>query len=95
QGGDLGWTLPDAFVPQFRNELDSLKVDQISQPFKTPFGWHIVQLLGTKKVDRTDAAIKDRAYRMLFNMKFAEETPVWLQEQRAAAYVKVVDPSDE
>ncbi|MGL5991373.1 MAG: peptidylprolyl isomerase SurA [Plesiomonas sp.] len=95
QGGDLGWTLPDAFVPQFRNELDSLKVDQISQPFKTPFGWHIVQLLGTKKVDRTDAAIKDRAYRMLFNMKFAEETPVWLQEQRAAAYVKVVDSSDE
>lgn len=95
QGGDLGWTTPDVFVPQFRNELDSLKPGQISQPFQSPFGWHIVQLLDTKQVDRTDAALKDRAYRMLFNMKFAEEMPVWLQEQRAAAYVKIVDPQDD
>jgi peptidyl-prolyl cis-trans isomerase SurA len=44
----------------------------------------------TRNVDKTDAAQKDRAYRMLFNRKFSEEAATWMQEQRASAYVKVL-----
>ncbi|TOP23610.1 hypothetical protein CGH19_24550, partial [Vibrio parahaemolyticus] len=52
------------------------------------------QLEDTRKVDKTDAAQKDQAYRLLFNRKFNEEAQSWMQEQRASAYVKVIDGRD-
>jgi peptidyl-prolyl cis-trans isomerase SurA len=91
QGGDLGWTSPDSYDPAFRDALASLKKGQISSPVRSSFGWHLIQLLDTRQVDRTDAAKKDQAYRLLFNRKFAEEAQTWMQEQRAAAYVKILD----
>ncbi len=51
----------------------------------------MIQLLDTRQVDKTDAAQKERAYRLLFNRKFAEEAQTWMQEQRAGAYVKILD----
>ncbi|HAH5931797.1 TPA: peptidylprolyl isomerase SurA, partial [Escherichia coli] len=53
-------------------------------------GWHLIELLDTRNVDKTDAAQKDRAYRMLMNRKFSEEAASWMQEQRASAYVKIL-----
>ncbi|MEC5343949.1 peptidylprolyl isomerase SurA [Brenneria populi] len=91
QGGDLGWASPDMYDPAFRDALLKLKKGEISQPVHSSFGWHLIQLLDTRQVDKTDAAQKDRAYRMLFNRKFAEEAQTWMQEQRAAAYVKIID----
>ncbi|MGL4858337.1 MAG: peptidylprolyl isomerase SurA [Enterobacteriaceae bacterium] len=93
KGGDLGWTAADAFDPAFRDALNKLSPNEISKPVHSSFGWHLIQLLGTRKVDKTDAALKDRAYQMLFNRKFTEETQVWLQEERANAYVKILDHS--
>lgn len=91
QGGDLGWASPDMYDPAFRDALLKLKKGEISQPVHSSFGWHLIQLLDTRQVDKTDAAQKERAYRMLFNRKFAEEAQTWMQEQRAAAYVKIID----
>ncbi|WP_324029075.1 peptidylprolyl isomerase SurA [Pantoea sp. JZ2] len=91
QGGDLGWTSPEVFDPAFRDALLRLKKGEISQPVHSSFGWHLIQLLDTRQVDKTDAAQKERAYRMLFNRKFAEEAQTWMQEQRAGAYVKILD----
>ncbi|MHA7845295.1 peptidylprolyl isomerase SurA [Serratia sp. D1N4] len=94
QGGDLGWSSPDMYDPAFRDALMKLQKGEVSEPVHSSFGWHLIQLLDTRQVDKTDAAQKDRAYRMLFNRKFAEEAQTWMQEQRAAAYVKILDGSN-
>ncbi|HBJ3313717.1 TPA: peptidylprolyl isomerase SurA [Salmonella enterica subsp. enterica serovar Choleraesuis] len=90
QGGDLGWATPDIFDPAFRDALTKLHKGQISAPVHSSFGWHLIELLDTRKVDKTDAVQKDRAYRMLMNRKFSEEAATWMQEQRASAYVKIL-----
>lgn len=91
KGGELGWNMPDVYDPAFRDALMKLKKGEISQPVPSSFGWHLIQLEDTRNVDKTDAAKKDQAYRLLFNRKFNEEAQTWMQEQRAAAYVNIVD----
>lgn len=91
QGGDLGWASPDMYDPAFRDALMNLKKGELSAPVHSSFGWHLIELLDTRQVDKTDAAQKERAYRMLFNRKFSEEAQTWMQEQRANAYVKILD----
>ncbi|EOC1281466.1 peptidylprolyl isomerase SurA [Cronobacter turicensis] len=90
QGGDLGWAAADIYDPAFRDALMNLSKGQMSTPVHSSFGWHLIELLDTRKSDRTDAAQKDRAYRMLFNRKFSEEAATWMQEQRASTYVKIL-----
>ncbi|CDL82279.1 peptidylprolyl isomerase SurA [Xenorhabdus szentirmaii] len=89
--GELGWNLPSAYDPAFRDTLIKLKKGEISQPVHSSFGWHLIQLLDSRKVDRTDAAQKDQAYRLLLNRKFNEEAQNWMQELRSSAYVKILD----
>ncbi|EXU75866.1 peptidylprolyl isomerase SurA [Erwinia mallotivora] len=91
QGGDLGWSSPEVFHPAFRDALLKLNKGQMSGPVHSSFGWHLIQMMDTRQVDKTDAAQKERAYRLLFNRKFAEEAQTWMQEQRASAYVKILD----
>lgn len=91
QGGDLGWSVPSVYDPAFRDALMKLSKGQISEPIHSSFGWHLIQLLDSRQVDRTDAAQKDRAYRMLMSRKFSEEAATWMQEQRTSAYVKIIE----
>lgn len=90
QGGDLGWAATDIYDPAFRDALSKMHKGELSAPVHSSFGWHLIELMDTRSVDKTDAAQKDRAYRMLFNRKFSEEAQTWMQEQRASAYVKVI-----
>jgi len=86
-GGDLGWTGPGTFVPEFERILDSLEENEISQPFKSQFGWHIVQLLGRRLHDATDDVRRNRAYAQLREAKSEEETELWLRRLRDEAFV--------
>lgn len=95
KGGDLGWQTTELYVPEFKDKVDNLPEGEISEPFKTVHGWHIVEVLDRRQADRTDAAMKNRAYRMLLNRKFNEEAQAWLQELRAGAYVEQVGNLDE
>lgn len=90
QDGELGYQTSELYVPEFKHQIDTLPVGQISQPFKTVHGWHIVEVLDRREVDRTDSALKNKAYRILFNRKFNEEASAWLQEMRASAYVEII-----
>ena len=90
QGGDLGWAATDIYDPAFRDALSKMHKGELSAPVHSSFGWHLIELLDTRNVDKTDVAQKDRAYRMLFNRKFSEEAQTWMQEQRASAYVKII-----
>ncbi|QUJ69010.1 peptidylprolyl isomerase SurA [Photobacterium sp. GJ3] len=94
-GGDLGWQTPDIYVPEFKAQVESLPEGTLSEPFKTVHGWHIVEVLDRRQVDRTDAAVKNRAYRILFSRKFNEEAQAWLQELRAGAYIEQPGYDDE
>lgn len=93
KGGELGWQTPDLYVPEFKDKVETLPTGTISEPFKTVHGWHIVEVLERRNVDRTDAAVKNRAYRILFSRKFNEEAQAWLQELRAGAYIE--QPEDD
>jgi peptidyl-prolyl cis-trans isomerase SurA len=88
QNGELGYQTPDLYVPEFKHQVETLPVGQISQPFKTVHGWHIVEVLDRRQVDKTDAALKNKAYRILFNRKFNEEAGAWIQEMRASAFIE-------
>ena len=87
-GGDLGWASPGTFDSEFEQHVDALKDNEISQPFKTRFGWHIVQLLGRREHDVTDDMRRNRAYAALRESKAEEETELWLRQLREEAYVE-------
>ena len=89
QNGELGYQTPDLYVPEFKHQVEILPLHQISEPFKTVHGWHIVEVLDRRNVDKTDTALTNRAYRILFNRKFNEEASAWMQEIRASAFVEV------
>ena len=90
QNGELGYQTSELYVPEFKHQIDTIAIGEISAPFKTVHGWHIVEVLDRREVDRTDSAMKDKAYRILFNRKFNEEAGAWVQELRAGAYVEMV-----
>ncbi|WP_345490895.1 peptidylprolyl isomerase SurA [Orbus sasakiae] len=90
KGGALGWNNPDRYDPAFKKGLAKLKKGEISQPIKSAFGWHLIELIDRRNVDRTDLAQKDQAYRLIFNRKFTEELQVWVQELRGDAYIKII-----
>lgn len=87
RGGDLGWVGPGTFVPEFEQQLDALQIDEISQPFKTQFGWHIVQLLGRRTYDATDDVIRSRCIGQLREARADEETEIWMRRLRDEAFV--------
>lgn len=91
KGGELGWADPNMYVPAFAKTLDKLKPGQISQPFRSSHGWHIVQLEQRRKIDATDKFTINRAHQLIFRRKFAEELQSWLDEMRSEAYIHVFD----
>jgi peptidyl-prolyl cis-trans isomerase SurA len=88
-GGDLGWTEASAFVPEFSAVVAGLKENEISQPFRTQYGWHIVQLLGHRDFDNTNEAARERAYEAMRDSRVEEATELWLQQIRDEAYVEM------
>jgi peptidyl-prolyl cis-trans isomerase SurA len=88
-GGDLGWTQLSTFVPAFSTVAGGLKVGEVSQPFHTQFGWHIVQLLGRRDFDDSKDAARERAYEALREARVDEATELWLEQLRDQAYVKL------
>ncbi|HEY3808507.1 MAG TPA: peptidylprolyl isomerase [Steroidobacteraceae bacterium] len=88
-GGDLGWMQPDSFVPEFAATAQSLKDNEISQPFRTQFGWHILQMLGRRDFDNTADAARERAYEALRDSRVEEATELWLEQIRDESYVEL------
>jgi len=88
-GGDLGWTAPGTFVPEFDAALGRLTPNEISEPFRTQFGWHIVQLLERRQFDNTEELRRQRAFMQLRESKADEETELWLRRLRDEAYVDI------
>ncbi len=88
EGGDLGWTSPDAFVPEFARAVAPLKDGEISEPVYTQYGWHIMQMLGHRRFDNTDEMKRRQAIEAIRAGKADEETELWLRRLRDDAYVE-------
>lgn len=86
-GGDLGWAGPGTFVPEFEAVLDSLELDETSQPFRSPFGWHVVQVLDRRVYDNTEEMKRRNCDLRIRNGKMEEETQLWIRRLRDEAYV--------
>ncbi len=86
-GGDLGWNGPGTFVPEFEATLARLNDNDISEPIRTQFGWHVIQLLGRRSFDTTEEQMRNRAFNQLRESKADEETELWLRRLRDEAFV--------
>jgi len=91
EGGNLGWATPGTFVPAFEETMNKLAVGQISEPFKSQFGWHIMEVLDRRKEDSTLKVLKNRARELISERKREEELSLWLRRIRDEAYVEYLD----
>jgi peptidyl-prolyl cis-trans isomerase SurA len=89
EGGELGWTLPGQMVPAFEAALADTPIDQISEPVRTQFGWHIIKVEGRREEDMTNQASRAKAMDYVHNRKYQEELDAWLQQIRDEAFVDI------
>ncbi len=92
-GGDMGWFAIDQYGTKVAETLASLKDNDISQPFQTDVGWHIMQLLGSRQNDRTDEAKREQAREVLRTRKAEDEYENFLRQIRSEAYACVINVS--
>ena len=88
-GGELGWSTPGMFVPEFEETMNNIAVGDISAPFKSQFGWHILQVTERRDQDFSNEILRNRARNLLSQRKFDAELQVWLQEIRDEAFVEI------
>ncbi len=88
KGGDLGWLSSGDTIPPFEKAMDALAVDEISKPFETQFGWHIVQVLGRRDRDSTKEVQRAEAAEALRKRKVDEELQNWFRQIRDEAYIE-------
>lgn len=88
KGGDLGWLNPGDTIPAFEERMDELGVNEVSQPFETQFGWHIVQVLERRDRDSTEEVRRANAAEQLRRRKIDEELQSWLRQIRDEAYIE-------
>lgn len=88
RGGELGWIDPGNTVPVFERMMDSLRAGAISEPFKTQFGWHLVQVQERRERDGTETSRRAEALRRLRARKIEENTEAWVRRMRDEAYVE-------
>ena len=90
KGGDLGWADPGTYVAEFEEVMGSLKKNAISEPFRSQFGWHILQVQDRRKQDKAQANLKSQASQAIHKRKYDEELRLWSRRIRNEAYVEYI-----
>jgi peptidyl-prolyl cis-trans isomerase SurA len=88
-GGDLGWLNPGDTVPEFEKAMNELKDNEISQPIRTPFGWHIIQVLERRNQDMSKESARLKARQEIRTRKADEAYQDWVRELRDRAFVEI------
>ena len=88
-GGDLSWIDPSSLVPAFREEMARTAVGELSKPFESQFGWHVLQVLDRRSTDSSAQMREQQAVNLLRNRKYEEELQTWLRQIRDEAYVEI------
>ncbi|MFD1692886.1 peptidylprolyl isomerase [Azotobacter chroococcum] len=87
-GGDLNWIDPNILVPEFREMMANTPAGELSPPFKSPFGWHVLEVLGRRATDSSTQVREQQALNVLRNRRYDEELQSWLRQIRDEAYVE-------
>lgn len=87
-GGNMDWSVSSNFVPKFKEVVDELEPRTISAPFKSRFGWHIVEVLDKREHDNSQEAMRSEAREQIRQRKFEEETELWLRQLRDESYIE-------
>lgn len=88
QGGDLGWVSPGEMVPEFEQAMQALAVNEISQPVRTQFGWHVLQVLERRDHDNTEKVQREKAQEVLRARKTDPAMQAWIRRIRDEAFVE-------
>ncbi len=88
EGGSLGWVNPGVMVPEFEEQMNKLQPGQISPPFESQYGWHIVQVMARRQHDDTQQYERMQARQLIGKRKTEDAVENWLREMRAEAYVE-------
>jgi len=91
-GGDLNWVDPNSLVPEFREQMANAPQGEVTRPFRTQYGWHVLEVLGRRATDSTEQAREQQALNVLRNRKYDEELQTWLRQIRDEAYVEIKLP---
>jgi peptidyl-prolyl cis-trans isomerase SurA len=86
-GGDLGWSGPGSFVPEFEEVMNNLELGEVSEPFRSPFGWHIVEVLERRVYDNTEDIKRRNCDNRIRFSKLEDETQLWMRRLRDEAFV--------
>ncbi|MEE4383458.1 MAG: peptidylprolyl isomerase, partial [Pseudomonadales bacterium] len=87
-GGDLGWAMPGQMVPAFDATMNATEEGELSEPFRSEFGWHVLEVLERREQDMSDEVRERQAMRILRDRRFDEELQAWLAEIREEAFVE-------
>lgn len=86
-GGDMGWSGPGTFVPEFEEVVNAAEIGVVSEPFRTRFGWHIIEVLDRRVYDNTEDVKENNCVARIQNGKMEEETQLWMRRLRDEAFV--------
>ena len=86
--GDLGWVETGIFVPEFEEMLNSLEINELSEPFQTRFGWHLAEVTDSRSYDTTEEVKEQRCADQIRASKVEEERELWLRRLRDEAFVE-------
>ena len=87
-GGNLSFAFPETYVESFAKTIKNTKKGTISTPFKSDFGWHILEVTDTRQGDRTQEAYMQKAYEQLVNQQLQEASKDWVKALRKRADIK-------
>jgi len=89
KGGELGWVSPGSVVNKFQTEMDKLQPGELSKPFRTEFGWHIVQVLERRQHDNSEQILRSEARKIIIERKAKDATDLYMRRLRDEAYIEI------
>jgi peptidyl-prolyl cis-trans isomerase SurA len=93
-GGNLGWMSPGELVPEFEQAMNRLQIGEVSQPVKTEYGWHLIQVLERRDAQLSAEKQREFAKAAIRQRKFDQAYQDWLRQLRDSATVKILNVED-
>ncbi len=93
-GGDIGWMDPGSTVKEYEVAASRLEIDELSEPVRSQFGWHLIEVTGRREVDETEQNKRNKIYSQLLQQKQREVFDLWKRRLRSEAYVIILEEPD-